>query len=165
MSEQQDQPKRKSRVDRWVKVGFLVVVVAVSVLIYKRQAAEPKLPGWGTDLQAALGQAREKGTKVLVLFTESPMSHGDKRLVTDTLNRSRTALNDLGYPRVHLRMRQHKDIAERYGVTSHPFLVLLDAEGKVVKKYSGFMSKEKFRSDFLEVSSSRTEKPKESPKP
>ena len=165
MSEQQDQPKRKSRVDRWVKVGFLVVVVAVSVLIYKRQAAEPKLPGWGTDLPAARGQAREKVTKVLVLFTESPMRHGDKRLVTDTLNRSRTALNNLGYPRVHLRIREHKAMAERYGATSHPFLLLRDAEGKVVKKYSGFMSKEKFRSDFLDVSSSQTEKPKESPKP
>jgi hypothetical protein len=165
MSEQQDQPKRKSRVDWRVKVGFVVVAVAVSFLIYIRQMADPKLPGWGTDLQAGLRQAKEKGTRVLVLFTGSPMSHDDRRLVKETVNTSRKQLNDLGYLAVHLHIREHKDIADRYGATSHPYLLLLDAEGTVVKKHSGFMSKESFRSDFLKVSSSQKEEPNESPKP
>jgi len=167
MSEQQDQPRRKSRVDWRVKVGFVVVLLAVSVLIYMRQTAEPKLPGWGTDLQAALRQAKEKNTKVLVLFTGSPMSHLDRRLVKESLNKSRVlkAMNHLGYPRVHLSVRKHKDVAERYGVTSHPFLLLLDADDKVVKKHSGFLTDLAFCGDFLEVSLSEIEELQESPKP
>ena len=167
MSEQQDQPKKKSRVDWRVKVGFVVVAVAVSVLIYMRQTAEPKLPGWGTDLQAALRQAKEKGTKVLVLFTESPMSHWDRRLVTDTLNKPSTslkAMNHLGYPRVHLSVRKHKDLAERYGATSPPFLLLLDADGKALKKHAGFLTDLSFCGDFLEVSLSQIEEQQQGPK-
>jgi hypothetical protein len=160
MASQSEQPKRKSKADRWVKVGFLVAILAVAALVYVSQTTDPGLPGWGKDLPAALRQAQEKNTKVVVVFTGSPMSEVDVRLVKETLTRRRTTvkvLNHLGYLKVHLSVRKHKRIAERYGVRSNPVVLLLDAEGKEIKRHSGFLLELPFCADFLGVPASEVQ--------
>jgi len=150
-----NKPKARSRTDRRVKIGFLIVALAVAVFVYKQQRRDPEMRkwGWGRSLDSALAQAAQKDTKIVVAFTGRPMSHEDRKLVTRglTYSKSRMVLDHLKYLKVHLDDKTHKPLFAKYGVTRTPVVLLLDSSGKVLKRHDGFMTDITFCNDFLET--------------
>ena len=140
----------RSRVDRRAKVVFLLILVALSAFLWLRQRRDPPLPGWGNDLAVALQQAQADRRPILVFFTRSPMSYDDKHVVTHTIRTQRTleAIGKLRYAKVHLNTRQNKNEAQTYHVTSTPTYLLLDPNGKELRRTSGLMNDMKF-AEFL----------------
>lgn len=158
MSEQEDKTgavvKDNRRKDLWIKAGFVVVALVVAILIWRRHGRDPKLEGWGTDLDAALQEAKEKQTKIVVFFTRQPMGFEDKKVVENCFHRWRAkkALDYLGYLKVHLTTKANAPLIKQFDITETPALLLLDSNGEVVKKHEGFINDLKFSSDFLGVS-------------
>jgi hypothetical protein len=145
--------------DRWAKLGFLAVVLVVAGTVYFSQREDPKLEGWGIDLQAALRDAKSRRAKVVVLFTAKPMGQHDKDMVKKCMRVARTvnALAQLGYAKVHLTMRDNKSEVERYNVAEPPTVLLLDADGRMLKGQQGFMIDLDFCNDFLGAPSKATQ--------
>ena len=146
MSEQNQSTQaagKKSSKDRWVKIGFLVVILAVAAGIYIKHYIDSKTEGWGGDWPAALGQARQDNAKVLAFFTRSPMSYDDREFLDQRLKHSKvtTVLDKLDYVKVRLNTSKHKALAEKYGITDTPALLVVDADGKELAKHIGFTSK------------------------
>jgi len=143
--------KAKSSKDRWVKLGFLVAALVAATVVYTMQREDPKLPGWGSNLKAALAQAREDDTKVVVLMTTKPMSHAGRKLVTRSLKMPKAikVLAHLGFPKVHLDSKRNKAEMAQYDVNRLPTLLLLHSDGEVLKKHEGYMSDINFCNDFL----------------
>lgn len=157
-----DPPKQpRSRTDRWIKMGFLAVAVVVGVIIWRWQGRDPELVGWGTDLNAALQVAKDKRTKVVVFFTRAPMGYEDKRVAKSCIRRPLTinALRHLGYRKVHLTTRAHKQYAKQFDVTETPTILLLDPDGKVVKRHEGFITDLVFCNEFLGVTGAEMSEP------
>ena len=152
MSEQQESqpPAGKPSYDRFVKIGFLVVLLGIMTFLYFRHRGPPKLLGWGTDLTEALTAARSKDVRVLVMFTQLPMSHWDKKMTEENVKRGRIVkiLEELKYVRVHLNTKDHGALAEKYKVTQTPAFLILDSTGKELHRQVGFSSEGVFR-DFL----------------
>jgi len=155
MSEREDKPttpvKPKSGKDRLVKVAFLIIALSVAGVVYMMQRKDPELTGWDKDLGDALKRAKADQKKVVVLFTRSPMSHDDKKIVNKCvrLPPSVRVLRHLGYPKVHLTIQGDRKAAERYDVHNSPTVLLLDSDGKILKRRDGFMTDLAFCNDML----------------
>ncbi len=155
-----DQPKTektratKTGTSRRGKSLFLVAVVFVAAFLYWHQRREPHLPGWGSNFEEALAEAKAaQKPKVLIFFTTSPMGTLDRIMVKRVLRSStRRVLEKLGYPKVHLTTSSRRDLVERYGVRSTPAYVLVDPAGKLLKKQTGVLTDINFCTDFLETS-------------
>jgi len=142
--------------DRWVKFAFLVVALAAAGAIYLLQRKNPEMPGWGADLKQSLAAAAENDKKVVVVFTNSPMSKEDRDLVTSALTRgsSRDVLIYLKYPCVHLTAKANQAEMDKYKVRKLPTVLLLDSAGREVKRREGFMTNITFCTEFLEKAAS-----------
>ena len=156
-----DQPKAektrttKTRTSRRGKFLFLVAVVLAATFLYRHQRREPTLPGWGGNFEEALAEAKTaQKPKVLIFFTTSPMGTLDKSMMTRMLQsrKTRSVLESLGYPKVHLTTKSRRDLAERYGIQSTPAYVLVDPAGKLLKKQAGRLTDISFCTGFLEAS-------------
>ena len=146
--------KPKSAKDRVVKIAFLVIAMGAAGTIYMMQRKDPELRGWGRNLGEALREAKARQTKVVVLFTRSPMGYNDKKMVKRCMRLGPTVrvLRHLGYPKVHLRTQADESEVQRYHVTKSPTVLLLDSDGKVLKKHEGFMTDLSFCNNMLGVS-------------
>ncbi len=133
------QQPRKRSIDRWVKIGFLGVLVAVGLTLWLWQRRDPQLTGWGRDLSVALQQAKAGNRTVLVFFTRRPMSWEDKHAVKNVVTTARTAsaLGKSACVRVHLSIDNDKAEAKTYRVESTPTYLLLDSSGKELRRLSG----------------------------
>jgi thioredoxin-related protein len=141
----------KSPLDRCVKIGFLIVLVIAGAVLWFRQKHDPQLPGWNENLSTALQQAKADNRQILIFFTEAPMSYNDKHAVKNVVTTPRTenALNKLLYLRVHLNINDHKAEAGTYKVQSTPTYLLLDSNGRELKRTSGLMNDVTFIGSFL----------------
>ena len=83
------------------------------------------------------------------------MSYDDKRLITKGLafTRSKEALAEIGYLKVHLNKEDHGNVMENYAVRELPTVLMLDPGGVEVKRHEGFMNDITFKNDFLEMKS------------
>jgi len=148
-------PEKTAKTNRRVKFAFLAILAVGAICLYFYQRREPDLVGWGNDLEAALAEAKAaRKPRVLIFFSASPMGELDKTMVKVTLQSSKTlsVLKRLGYPKVHLTTRSHRDLAERYGVRRTPAYVLVDPAGKLLKKRTGGLTDISFCTDFLGTS-------------
>jgi len=156
MNEHTDQsrtPPNKSALERWIKVGFVSAIVIVSVSLWLNVCRDPPIMGWGTNFDAAMHEAKEKGTNLVVMFTRSPMGHEDKRMVMENMGRKEitSALDELGYVCVHLNTSDQKQLAEKLEVKTTPTFLLLDADGKVLNRIVGLVNSLTFCHEFLGV--------------
>ncbi len=133
------QRPRRPAIDRWVKIGFLIVLVGAGLTLWLWQRRDPQLTGWGRDLSVALQQAKVGNRTVLVFFTDTPMSWEDKHAVKNVITTARTAsaLNKLACVRVHLSIDDNKAEARTYKIESTPTYLLLDSSGKELRRLSG----------------------------
>jgi thiol-disulfide isomerase/thioredoxin len=150
---------RKSKKSRWIKTAFAVILIIGVVIIWNLQRRDPELAGWSKNLPAAIAEAGRKNTKVFVFFTRSPMGYDDKRMAKESVTEAKVvkSINDLGYIRVHLNLRDNQDEAEKYDVKDGPTLLLLDADGKLLEHHSGFISGVDLSKKFLVVKATTSE--------
>ncbi|MDY6914588.1 MAG: hypothetical protein SVT52_09055 [Planctomycetota bacterium] len=154
MDDSQSRPAAKSKRDRWVKLGFLVAVLLVAAVVYFSHRKEPGLESWETCLDSGLQQAKQNQTKVIVFFTRQPMGYWDKRMVKKCMQMGPTTrvLRHLGYVTVHLTIQANRQEVERFEVMDTPTVLLLDANGKLLKRHTGFMNDISFCNQFLGLS-------------
>jgi hypothetical protein len=148
-----DNPKPvKSKWDRRIKIGFVVVTLAAVAVVYMLQRRDRGLSGWGVDLGAALQKAKDNpGWRVLVFFTHSRMSEDDKHAVNSVIERpvTRKTVKELNYIPVHLNLDDHAGVAAKYGVSDTPCYLLLDANGALIRSKWGKMNDNTFCTEFL----------------
>ena len=126
----------------WGLFAILVVVAAIS-LISKATAREDKVP-WRTDVPAAGLEAKQAGKPVLLYFTASwcgpcqqmrSATWGDPKV--DAKLRS-------SYVPVKVDIDANRATALAYEIEAVPTMVLLDAEGNVARRTSGFLEPDEF---------------------
>ena len=140
---QAGQARKKSSTDRWVKLGFLAVVVIVTAAIYIRGRAGTS-PGqaWRSDLEAALAEARKSNRPVLVLFRPEALDEdtsfvtGEKGLKQSSVKREVKEGNYLCVE-VKLDGALTSTTAVKYKLKKLPTVIVLSAGGKVLQRESG----------------------------
>jgi len=144
--------KRKSSVDRWVKLGFVVVFLGVVGAVTYLQLRGPML-GWPDDLDKALAQAQRENRRVVVLVRSFPASSTCKRMVQTTLTKSenRAALKEGNFILVEIRFARDADWAKRYEVSRTPTMLVIGPDGERFHKKEGFIGETAFRDVFLKA--------------
>lgn len=142
-----DSTKPKSGMDKLVKWGFLAVAVVAAFVVWRLQLNPPILEGWGTDLPAAQAQGKAQSRPVLIFFHDSPMNEISRQVVKHfTRPASMKAYDRYNYIRVAAASSK---IAQDWGITVFPTLVVLDALGKEAGRHSGFIPEADFYDRFL----------------
>lgn len=143
--------------------GFIILIIAVFFggLYFYNQSKRPKSSGsstfetrntvtgsgeWTTNLPAALKEAKASGRKVLVDFSGSDWCGWCIKLEQEVFSKSEFkdfAKNNLvlvliDFPRnknqsSELKTANNK-LAQQYGVSGFPTVLLLDADGKILLK-------------------------------
>ena len=142
-SPQEGQARKQSSTDRWVKLGFLAVVLIVAAVIYIRGRAGTA-PGreWHSDLPATLAEARKSNRPVLVLFRPKVLDEdtsfvtGEKGLKQQSVTRAVTKGNYLCVA-VKLDASLTSALAVRYKLRELPTVIVLSPEGIVLQRDSG----------------------------
>jgi hypothetical protein len=129
-------------VDRWVKLGFLAAAVIAVIIIYLVQQSPPELEGYETDLEAALRQAKRQDRNVFVFFSRdrSTPSADDEKMIRNELMhpKFRRFLDSAGCVKVWLTLLGDGEAAEKYGITSSPAVLLLDKDGRRLRRAIGY---------------------------
>ena len=134
-------PRRKSSIDRLVKVGFLVAVVAGGVVIYFHQL-EPAELDWGREPEETLAKARKTNRPVVLFFTAERQNEETRRMIEKSLthNTVKSELAERKYLTAVIEDDSMKsDLARRYGVTTLPCLVVLSPQGELRHRDSGYL--------------------------
>ena len=155
------QPPAKRKMDRRVKLAFVIILLGGIALIWVHQRRGPSL-GWGEDLDAALEQAKDDNRPVLVFFMSSPMGELAKKNIRHTLAKksNRQAITDHKCitVKVTLDTALKDPLAKKYRIDKLPTMLLLGPNGKERNRRVGFIGETDFRNGFLDAS--RIEKPK-----
>jgi thioredoxin-related protein len=135
------------------KYVFLLIAIVAFFLVWWLQRSDPALPDWSNDLEATMDTAAEQDRRVLVFFSNDPMTHDDKRAVEDVLKHpdTRLVLEHGNFLTVHLERNRDTAAAERYGIASTPAFVLLEPGGEVVRRHQGYLIPQKLCGEFLGV--------------
>lgn len=151
-NEQAPVEAKKSPIDRWVKLGFLAVLLGAMVWITYHQLRGPSL-GWPTDLNQALAQAKAENRRVVVFVRSFPIGEQDKWMIAGPLSKpgNREALEKGNFLLVELVLDKSADWAKRYGVTTTPTTLVIAPDGDSFHKQEGKIGELAFRQEFLEA--------------
>ncbi len=148
-------PREKPRKDRWIRLGFLAVVVVAVGAIYLVQRRGPALKGWNPGLNAALEQAGRENRRLLVFFMYSPPSEAARRMAATTLAQAqnRQAIEKGRFVRVKVPVSSlQSELARQYKLKSLPTMMVLDSDGIERNRREGFIGEVAFRRGFLDLS-------------
>ena len=107
--------------------------------------------GWMTDYKKALQQAHEEKKDLLLDFTGSDWCTFCKRIHNDifmqpsfiNFAKKNLILVEVDFPQDKKQSddlkKQNADLQNQYGVEGFPTLILLDPNGKIIKKSVGYM--------------------------
>ncbi len=143
--------KTPSKRDRLIKTAFLVVALGiVAWKVIQPQLTIP-LPGWTTDLPAALAQAKATGRKLVVIMYDNPQNHTYKNKLRTIVSKeqNREAMDEADMLRVQARLKKEDPLAKRFGVRSFPTTLLLSSEGELITRWVGNIGEVEFRQRFL----------------
>ena len=123
---------------RWVRMGFVVVVIVVAGALWFKHRSVPPPRGWSENLDEALHQAHTEGRKTVVLFVDHPIGYYGRKLIRTTLRKpgNRKALKDGKFVAVMVRLKgkAKKDLMAKYKLRELPTLLLLDPKGKELNR-------------------------------
>jgi hypothetical protein len=95
----------RGKADRYVKLGFLVVMLAVVAWLVARQYLGISLTGWSGDLNAALQQAASENRRIVALTYDSPNDPDYEKMRENVSKRGNAkALEEAGVIKVHTRL-------------------------------------------------------------
>ncbi len=133
--------KKKSPADKWIKLGFVVVLIAATVLIYMHQRSGPSL-NWEEDFKYVIEQARKSRKIALVFFHADPPSMDAKEMIKRSLTHSQVTgkIEEFGVLTARAKVSgTNDDVLEVYGVQKLPAIVIFDEDGGRAVNKSGFV--------------------------
>ncbi len=148
------QSSQAGKSDRWVKIGFLVVAVAVGIWIYMYLQNDTLLKGWPEDLSAALADAKQTNRRVLVFFIGNPPNTDAVWMAGNTLDKSqnKTAIEQGRFARVKVVVNSlDSDLARRYKLTRLPTMMILAPDGSELNRREGKVGEVPFLHGFLDM--------------
>ena len=145
-----DGPRRR----RWGKLVFLVIAAGAVFGVYWMQRKAPVLPGWSTNLDAALVTARDELRPILVVFMDDPPGAiaraWAKVPLGKKLNKQAMAEQKLLKVNVVMTRSARKKWAERFKIAKLPAMVLLGPNGQERNRREGKeVGEMAFARDFL----------------
>ncbi|KKK96407.1 hypothetical protein LCGC14_2663070 [marine sediment metagenome] len=152
---QQEPPVRKTGRDRWVKIGFVILLIVVAVVIFMLQRRGLAIKDWGKDLDAALRQAKAEDRPIVVFFVNRPPSDPAKTIRTRIQKPgNQQALKDGKFIPVIVELSSSldSDTARRYEVRELPTLMVLTSDGEERNRHEGNIGEVPFRQKLLENS-------------
>jgi len=140
----------RGKAERYVKLGFLVVVLAVVGWLIARQYLGTSLTGWSGDLNAALQQAARENRRIVALTYDSPndLEYEKMRENVAKLGNAK-ALEEAGVIKVHTRLAMSDPLAVKYKVSRFPATLLIAPDGTLITCWTGYIGEVAFRKEFL----------------
>ncbi|NLW86867.1 MAG: hypothetical protein GXY38_08335 [Planctomycetes bacterium] len=127
-------PEAKKRMDKWVKIIFLLVVVGVVVYIQYSQRKGPVVYGWSEDLPATIQRASRQNLPVLVFFMSRPAGEAD-HFIVKTLKNNKAAIEESKCLLVQAAVTgPSSELAVKYKLADTPVLMLLDSQGNEIAR-------------------------------
>ena len=160
--ERNNQPAKKSPMDRRVKIGFLIVFLAAAgIIAYWTWLGESLGSEWGDDLDKAFAEARSATPpKKLVVFVRSfPDSYEGQEMIRGTLKKAKSRKELKAFVKVQLRLDAGAAWAKKYGVTKAPTTLVLSADGESFHKREGRIGEIDFVKVFLKAELKPVEQP------
>ncbi|MBN1942417.1 MAG: hypothetical protein JW849_03895 [Phycisphaerae bacterium] len=152
-SEESKTPKSPSR-DRWIKIGFVLVLAAAGIAVYCFQRRDLHIEGWGDNLAAALNQARTENRMVVVFFASSPPSDTAltiaRRRIPKPDNKEALKAGNFIPVVASLKDALDSDLAKQYKLKTLPTLMVLRPNGTERNRHEGMIGEVDFRQNFLE---------------
>jgi hypothetical protein len=141
-SQQRDAASPKAGKDRRGKAVFLILAVGIALAVYFGLGrGHALLPGWSTNIDQALAQAKADNRRVLAVFLTLPPDDTTSRLIRDTLSREPNPQNiEKGQ---FIRVKVEVDAAakdatsKRFGITRLPTLLILGGDGAELNRREG----------------------------
>ena len=155
--------RSRSKSDRWVKIGFVVVAAVVAFIVW-RTVRQPKLPGW-IPLDEAVEKARKENRPIVVLFMNHPISDGDRwniEIIAKSANRKAIEEGNFIRAKAQLSTALDSETARRHRIKVLPTVLVLEPEGEELKERNrreGRLGEVDFRQGFLDLA--RVQKPGE----
>ena len=140
--------------DRWVKIGFIIVAVVISAVIWKYRQTETFLKDWPEDLNAALADANQTNRRVLAVFISNPPNAEAVENAEYALAKpkNKQAIQDGKFARVKVTVNSlDSDLARRYKLTHLPTMLILDAKGGELNRREGVVGEVPFLHGFLDL--------------
>ncbi|RME39523.1 MAG: thioredoxin family protein [Planctomycetota bacterium] len=119
------------------RFAVLAVVLFAGTAMLSRSRPVPL--GWGTDIEEALSQSAADHKPVLIGFYMDGCTWCeamDEQVLSDP--RVRAALSD--FIPVHLSVERHREWANRFDVLGTPTYVVLDPDGRLVRRCEGYQT-------------------------
>ena len=66
-NDRDDKPLKTSSRDKWIKIGFVAVLVVAGAFVWMQSRRDPALKGWLTDYDAAVREAKNNNTRTLII--------------------------------------------------------------------------------------------------
>ena len=136
-------PSAKSKKDRPVRIGFVIIALAVGGVVWLIQRGGPELSGWNADLDAVLQEARIGNRLVVVFFIAEEKNDAASRMIQEVLPHTMVVkeLTRGKYATVRALVdRQLRSgLAVRYELADLPALLILSPAGEVLERRSGFI--------------------------
>ena len=133
-------PPTRSRSTTPVALAILAVVVGCYMLASR---PVPPLVGWGEDFSVALKEAASSERNVLVVF-QLPGCPPCRQMERSVLPDPKVTQALASLVPVHLDLSQTPELSERYQVWGTPTYLLLDPQGRLLARDSGYRSVDEF---------------------
>lgn len=141
--------------DRWIKIGFVLVLVAAVVAVYLFQKRDLSIQGWGNDLNAALSKAKAENRMVVAFFVSSPPSDTAKQIARRRIPKgdNQKALKEGNFIPVVVSLNNalESEPAMKYGLTKLPTLMVLLPDGTERNRNEGMIGEVDFRQNLLRI--------------
>jgi hypothetical protein len=132
---------------------IMVTPAATAPAAAKRAPVQLPLDGpaiWETDFGAAMDQARDRQCHVLMLFAGSDWEPWSKKMDAEVYSqpefarysRQKFVLLKIDYPQHTFQpdalKTQNAELLDRYKVDGYPYMIVVDAKGKILTKLVGY---------------------------
>lgn len=140
--------------ERWVKLAFLLVALAIAGWLvarpYFRSGLNPKV--WGKNFDRAMTQAKQNDRRVVAVLYDSFNNADFEKMRNITLSKAGNieAMRERNMIPVAVRASRDDAVAKTYGVSTFPTTLLLAPDGTLIVAWEGYIGEIDFRSRFLE---------------
>ena len=153
MTEPNETTKTPAGRDRWIKIGFVLVLIAAGVAVYLFQQRDLNINGWENDLNAALAKGKAENRMIVAFFVDTPPSDIARTIAKRRIPKPDNvqALKEGRFIPVVVSLKEgvNSDLAKTYNITRLPTLVVFNSTGTERNRHEGSIGETDFRQIFL----------------